>query len=194
MVEKILKNIFYTYYPRGIDNNQNKEAYLNSKEYKKLSETITCFNNYKDSIFYKNILIKINNLGFQNNISDSTLISWEDRCITLEIDFLNKNILSKICINKSLLIPFYTIYLLENEIETNPYRWKTIPKRNRVVENSSFKEIINSLSSIIEKEIGFFKMQDSLLEIVIRDINFNDIEFGSFNFFNAFFLNENKFK
>lgn len=193
MIEKVLENIAYTFYPKGIDNYNEKEAYLNSIEYHNLSNTLKNMNNYKDYNSYKNILNRIRKLNLPE-INDCTLINWEDRCISLEVNFLEKNILTKICINISFLIPFYAVYLLENNVETNPYRWKTNPKRNKVIENSLFKDKINVLSKIIEEETNFCKMQDSLMDKIIKDINFHDIEFGTFNIFNAFFLNENKFK
>ena len=170
----------------------DKEYYLKTYEFKNLSNTLNEFTNYLESDFYTKIINEIKSIDQFKNITDTTVFNWEDRCISLEIDFLQNSTLNKICIHISFLIPFYIIYVLENEIELNPYKWKTIPTHNKEKENTIFLEKIKTLSLIIEKHTSFNKFPMHLINEIIHDINFQDIEMGEFNFFNAFFLNQNK--
>lgn len=188
-----IKNIVYQYYPKGIDSFSCKEQYKNSNEYKRLTGKLKSSSSYKELSSYKNLLERLQNNKAIYNFEDVSLLNWEDRCITLEINFIDDKVLNKICINISFLASYYTIYLLENEIELNPYKWKTIPKRNRDKEKTSFKNYIKMFSKIVEEEFMFTKMEDHLLAQVIEDISFQDISFGEFNLFNALFINENKF-
>jgi hypothetical protein len=194
MIKSIFKNIAYSYYPKKIDNINDKVNYLNTSEYEKLSNVLNSFSDYKNSSFYLKLIDEISSLNSFKNIQDVTLLNWEDRCISLEIEILEGNILYKICIHISFLIPYYVIYLLENEVETNPYKWKTIPKHNKKKEKTIFFDKIEALSRIVEKYTCYNRFKVSLSNHIIPDINFQDIEMGEFNFFNAFFLNENKLK
>jgi hypothetical protein len=192
MIKNNLKNLAYLFYPKNIDNMLDKEYYLKTYEYKNLSNTLNEFTNYLESDFYTKIINEIKSIDQYKSITDTTVFNWEDRCISLEIDFLQNSTLNKICIHISFLIPFYIIYVLENEIELNPYKWKTIPTHNKEKENTFFLEKIKTLSLIIEKHTNFNKFPMHLINEIIHDINFQDIEMGEFNFFNAFFLNQNK--
>ena len=191
MIKNNLKNLAYLFYPKNIDNMLDKEYYLKTYEFKNLSNTLNEFTNYLESDFYTKIINEIKSIDQFKNITDTTVFNWEDRCISLEIDFLQNSTLNKICIHISFLIPFYIIYVLENEIELNPYKWKTIPTHNKEKENTIFLEKIKTLSLIIEKHTSFNKFPMHLINEIIHDINFQDIEMGEFNFFNAFFLNQN---
>lgn len=192
MIKTNLENLAYLFYPKNIDNMLNKENYLKTYEYKKLSSTINKYSNYLESDFYNKIIDEIKSINQLKNISDATVFNWEDRCISLEIDIIQNSTLNKICIHISFLIPFYMIYLVENEIELNPYKWKTTPIHNPEKEQTTFLEDIKTLSYIIEKHTGFYKFPIHLANEIIPAINFQDIEMGEFNFFNAFFLNQNK--
>ena len=192
MIKNNLKNLAYLFYPKNIDNMLDKEYYLKTYEFKNLSNTLNEFTNYLESDFYTKIINEIKSIDQFKNITDTTVFNWEDRCISLEIDFLQNSTLNKICIHISFLIPFYIIYVLENEIELNPYKWKTIPTHNKEKENTIFLEKIKTLSLIIEKHTSFNKFPMHFINEIIHDINFQDIEMGEFNFFNAFFLNQNK--
>lgn len=192
MIKNNLKNLAYLFYPKKIDNILDKENYLKSYEYKNLSNTLKEFTNYLESEFYTKIIDEIKSIDQLKNINDTTVFNWEDRCISLEIDLLQNSTLNKICIHISFLVPFYIIYVVENEIELNPYKWKTIPKHNVEKEQTIFLEDIRTLSFIIEKHTSYTKFPIHLVNEIIHDINFQDIEMGEFNFFNAFFLNQNK--
>ncbi|MQP25213.1 hypothetical protein GFJ94_09060 [Flavobacterium sp. LMO8] len=192
MIQKNLKNLAYLFYPKNIDNILDKENYLKTFEYKNLTNTLNEFSNYLESDFYIKIIDEIKNIDHLKNITDVTVSNWEDRCISLEIDVLRDSTLNKICIHISFLVPLYLIYILENEIELNPYKWKTVPMHNPEKEQSIFLEEIKTISCIIEKQTGFNKFPIQLANETIPNINFQDIEMGEFNFFNAFFLNQNK--
>lgn len=194
MLEEIFKNIAYLYYPIGISNISNFEDYNNSVEFNRLLKITTDFP--QSNIFKKQYLELVSELKEHEelkNINDNSLFHWQDRSISLEVDYVVGEKLNKLCINISLLIPFYCIYVLENEIELNPYKWKTLPERNKELEANQYKEIIYLVSEIIEKNIKFCRFPEEIANSIIPDIGFKDVQIGEFTYFNAFFLDENKF-
>lgn len=78
------------------------------------------------------------------------------------------------------------MYVEENEIELNPYKWLTLPKRNLNIEKEKYKEIINLVSTIVEKTINFQRFPDELALKVIPDLFFQDVKIGEFNFLMLF--------
>ena len=193
MIELILKNIAYLYYPKGVCNIEQKDIYQNSVEYNRLLFLCDNFLKHKDCTFDYNILLKeFKKNSKLENIRDVTLAHWQDRAISLEVDYIIDDKLNKLCINLSMIIPFFNIYVLENQIELNPYKWITLPQRNKNLEENQYKDLIKKTSTLIESTIGFRKFPENLSSLVIPDLSFNDIRFGNFTFYNAFFLNENK--
>jgi hypothetical protein len=188
MIEKILKNIAYIYYPLRLCSLKEYDQYTQSDEFKILSGTINRQLLDKD---YQNLRKQLLNEFKKNesiqSISDVTL-EGHDRCLTFQIEIIESNSLIKICLNVSLLIPYYFIYVLKNDIELEPtYRWLNHPKRNRESE-VKFDEELKLLEDIIKEKINFNKFPEYLIQMTIPEITYVDIELGKFTYFNAFFL------
>lgn len=193
MIEEVLKKIAYNYYPKGICAINDKDNYLKSYQYRNLSQTLEDFTiNDIHQNSYSTLLNEFKKHNLINEIEDVSLSSWQDRCLSFELDIVDGNELIKICLNISLIIPYYVVYLLKNEITTNPYKWITIPTRNKEAELTEYREIIEVIKSIVEETIRFNKFPEDIAKNIIPDINFNDINLGAFNYYNAFFLDENK--
>lgn len=193
MIKSILIDIAYLYYPKGISSIEQREEYLNSTEFKRLANLLNTFIKNEEYLLCYNILLsqlKKNEMLF--NIRDVSLIDWQDRSLTFEIDIVNGNKLNKININISLLIPFYIITLLEIDIELEPYKWISLPKRSKILEESMYKDVLNFISSTIESTLKFYKFPEEIADIIIPDLSFNDIRIGDFTLYNAFFLDDNK--
>jgi len=79
---------------------------------------------------------------------------------------------------------------MEIKFEAEPYRWLTLPQRDEAVEIGKFGSQIALISDTIEKKFFFNKFPDSLVNTIIPDINYADVELGSFTYFNAFFLDD----
>lgn len=188
MIEKILKNIAYMYYPMGLCSSKDYDKYILSNEFKVLSETINELLYDKDyQNLRKQLLNEFKRYVSIQEISDVTL-EGHDRCLTFEIEIIEGDNLIKICLNISLLIPYYFIYVLKNDIELQPtYRWLNHPKRNKESEVRFDKEL-KLLENIIKEKINFNKFPENLIEMVIPEITYVDIEMGKFTYFNAFFL------
>jgi hypothetical protein len=195
MIENIFKNIAYLYYPRGICNINENEKYLNSDEFKRLSIILNSFN-----------IIDVNNKSIEliekeftqsnilSNFQNMTSFSF-DRSLSYVVEILESDkTLIKICVNISIIIPYYTIYVLENKIELNPYKWITMPTRVKEKEKTHYKQHIDEISSILKKVILYNPFPDELIDKVIDDIAFQDNKFGDFTFFNAFFQDGDNIK
>ena len=194
MIHEVLKNLAYSFYPKNICNMHDKENYFQSCEYKNLTKTLNSFFEYKTFPFYTDLINFLKEDESMGKVQDVTLLEWEDRCISLELDFIEGTTIDKICIHISFLIPYYVIYLLESEIELNSFKLKTVPKYNKIKMENIYFDKIKTLIKIVEKTTGYKKLPICLTNHCISDINFHDIEMGEFNLFNAFFLNENKLK
>jgi hypothetical protein len=194
MIKKIFENIAYAYYPKGINCINDRESYLDSMEYKRLHEVISYFqdNLTKNQVYIK-LTYEFENNNLLKNIRDISLLHWNERCVTFELEIIKGENLVKIILHISLLIPHYLVYTLENKIKTNPYEWITLPIRNKETEKE-YSNHINTISSIVETITGFSPFPGSLANIIIPDLSIHDIELGQFTFFNAFFNDENKFE
>ncbi len=188
MIEYIFKNIAYLYYPRRICSINENEKYLNSDEFKRLTVILNEFN----SIDCNNKSIELIEKEFTqsnilSNFQNMTSFSF-DRSLNYVVEIIESDkTLIKICVNISIIIPYYTIYILENKIELNPYKWITIPSRVKEKEKTHYKKYIDEISSILNKVISYNSFPEELIDKVIDDIAFQDSKFGDFTFFNAFF-------
>lgn len=190
MEEFILKAV-YQYYPKGISNVTDFEEYSKSSENKRLHSTINSrYSEISDSNSFNRLMDEFRHHEFTKNIQDKTSLNF-DRCINLNIEFvIGGNQLISVFISLSLLLPYYVVYVKENEINLNPYKWLTLPRRNKTLEESNFKDDIDSICSIIEKNTVYEKFPDNMLYEIIPDLSYQDNPIGSFTFFNAFFSDE----
>lgn len=194
MIKTILKNIAYTYYPKEISNTDERDKYLKSIEFSRLFAITNNFHKNKNiNANYIELMSEFKKYDFTNEIQDVSLLHWQDRALTFEVEYVEDTKLIKLCVNISLLIPYYIVYILENEIQMNPYKWITLPKRNKKLEITKYSEHITLISSIVEKITRFNLFPDDLTNVILPDLSFKDIRMGDFTFFNAFFLDENKF-
>ena len=192
MLEEILKNIAYSYYPKGKCAITEKEYYVASIEYKNLSDTLSDLQTNSNFEKTYNLLVSEFKKNEKiNNIKDVSLLDWQDRCLSFELDIFDGDRLIKICLNISLLIPYYAIYALNNKIQEEPYRWITAPQRDNLSE-SEVNEEINLISLITKRITKFCLFPEYLAKTVIQDLSFGEVELGNFTFYNAFFLDINR--
>lgn len=185
-MEKELKKIAYQYYPKGLSSFEDYDKYLQSKEFLNLSTVIDGISNksYKNS--RRELLKKIKEFKNIQNIKDVTIDNL-DKCLSFEIEIIEGNNLMKICLNISMLIPYYFIYVLKNDIQLKPeYIWLNMPKRDFESE-MKFVDEINLLGKIVEEVMSFNRFPEHLISVIIPEINYADIEVGEFTYFNAFF-------
>ncbi len=194
MIENQLKNIAYLFYPKDICNINEKEKYIFSDEFKRLSFVLNSFYLINSNLIPKDKLMSCFQLNsLTKEIQDKSILNI-DRCLTFEIEIIeNDNKLVKICLYVSLIVPYYSVYVLENEISLTPYKWLTIPKRNKILEKNKYDAYIQIISSIVEEVTMFNKFPEQLGKIILPEISYQDITKGNFTLFNAFFNDEDKF-
>src|SRR5690606_20343553 len=105
------------------------------------SELIQDLINNLTKKFAKNPLFK----KFQ--IIDNTLFSSFDRCINLQFIFFDYSQDKQIslCVNSSILFPFYRLYILETKVDFQQRKWLSKPQRNKQLENNDYFEELNQL-------------------------------------------------
>lgn len=192
MIEKILENLAYSFFPKGVCFITRREEYLNSLEFKKLDEITNFYYKNANNYSYENLIFGFKSNNYLKAFKDVSMLNWHDRCFSFELDFNDGENLHLICLNISVLIPFYSIRVLENKINKKSFQWETNPVRNRKLETEKYKELVAQIEVIVENTLNYKKFPENILNIVIEDISFQDIKFGEFNFFNAFFLNDCK--
>ncbi len=184
MTNENLLKVVYNYFPKGIDCIKEKKIYVETKEYKRLSNHIKSFNNpYSKEI---DIFIEeIKNLNFPNfSFNDSSYFEWEDRCYTFEFckEINGESFILRVYL--SILKPYFTIKFFKINVENDRHIYN-------IISSKSFPEekLILELKNILEKH-SYKEFDESLLSERIFDINFQDINMGEFTFFNAFFVNQ----
>ena len=190
MNEIVLRNLAYIYYPQNVDAVGEQEIYLNSSEFKNLNNVIASFKNdfsYSKLDDYKE---KISHLSEDIKFVDATLFDWLDRAYNFQLYKIINNKAYSLCINISVLIPFYTCYSLELEIDEKTGAWLGHPKENESVKENYFKKEVSELSKMTSDDLGISLFPKEIENKILKGISFQDIKEGDFTFFNAFFLNE----
>ncbi|MDI1254599.1 MAG: hypothetical protein PSV16_00735 [Flavobacterium sp.] len=189
MIEIILRNLAYTFYPVNICAMNERSKYMNTFEFKNLIGNInSAFADIENDGLSLQILNTFKSHEILKNIEEATLES-SDRCITYKISFFEEEVLFQFYINMSILIPYYYVYVLKNTFESKPYRWITSPQRDRQVEIEKFSLHIEMTRNILDA-FNYNRFPDELVTKVIPDINYADVEMGKFTYFNAFFLDD----
>lgn len=178
LVKFILKNISHFC---------DKEKYILSQQYKNLLLLISSRETFSDA--QKEKLINELKIKININFSDFSLFSWNDRAHNIQTVLKSDGLISVIlCVNISVIIPFYTIYTLKIERESiNEMKRKHPPvfETNLIDE---FSELVNDIWLILENNYNLKKFPEEFLNQIIEDASFQDIELGNFTYFNAFFL------
>jgi hypothetical protein len=190
MIEIILGNLVTNFYPKGICAMSDNSAYVNSFEFKNLIAKInTAFKLIEESKLNIQILNELKSNDALKDIEEVTLES-SDRCISFKLSFFEGDILYQLYLNLSVIVPYYYIYVLKNNFESEPYRWINLPVRDKESEKIKFDSEIKLISSIIESKTMYNRFPDELIKTIIPDINYADVELGTFTYFNAFFLDD----
>ena len=70
----------------------------------------------------------------------------------------------------------------------NALSWNEL-KNNDNSDSRKIKDLVSEITSIVENKILDKKFPNELISITIEDVSFQEIPFGKFNMFNAFFNN-----
>lgn len=180
IVENILESIAYAYFPKGIYETYGKQ-YLNSKQFSNLKDRCSYFD--KNQTEWVSIKSELQALFPTLKVRDITLLSWLDRCYTLDLILnANDNEVNVISLSISIIIPFFSLTFIKNV------------KNLRQITNQDLKlygleEFQKNISILLEK-YNYKIFPKPLYNYIIPDIAFKEIKQNKFTFFNAFFLNE----
>ncbi|BDU24960.1 hypothetical protein [Flavobacterium sp. GSB-24] len=196
MIENVLKNLVYTFYPKNISFEKEREKYIASTEYTNLATILNKFEKEYKEVFSKKILSEFQNDYTLKNFQDFTLFNYGDKCMTFNFTYIENGQLYTVSLLISVIIPYYAIKVQKNIIELfhSENRIAEIEKANNEVR--TLKEIIIDLEQIVESRFLYNKFPNEMLNIIVDDICFQEAGFGYFKLFNAFFnnliMNENE--
>ncbi|MBT8245485.1 MAG: hypothetical protein HKP48_03085 [Winogradskyella sp.] len=185
ILEQVLTNIAKLYYPTGVCSLKDYDKYIKTFEAVNLHKNLNKL--FENQIIRERILSKFREHKQIKNIQDVSAKSF-DRCYTYKSEFIEKNQLYQLIVHISLIVPFYNVEVTKNTISLEPYRWITIPNRDKESENGVFKKQIELISKIIEKEISYKLFPEDLKNEILPNLSYGDIGIGNLTFFNAFFL------
>ncbi|WP_282159582.1 hypothetical protein [Ulvibacterium marinum] len=191
MNTKQLLKIIYRFYPQNISFEDESEKYVKTSEYSNLKNAINSHRNGKVSYELKMLKKEIEK-HFETTLEDCTVFEWNDRCYNWQIVLPKKWEGKKkyvLCLNLSILIDVYIIYVLEVEYDKILGKLKYLPRRNEDIELEVFQEEVKYLKAIVEKHTNRKEIQMSIGNMVIPNISFEEIPLGKLTYFNAFFLN-----
>lgn len=190
MDENTLRKIAYQYYPKNVDALNEQKKYLNSVEFQNLKNIIFSFKNDFSSFELNDYKKNISNLSNDIKFVDATLFDWLDRAYNFQLYKIINNKIYSLCINISFLVPFFTYYTLELEIDKVTGVWKSYPKENENIKEKYFKKEVLDLYKMTVECLGLSLFPKEIENKILEDISFQDIKEGELTFFNAFFLNE----
>lgn len=190
MIEIILRNLVTTYYPVGICAMRNNKVYIETFEFKNLIRKInSAFISIQENHQNTELLNELKKNDIVKDIEEVTLES-SDRCISYKVSFFEGNVLYQLYIHLSVIVPYYYVYVLKNNFELEPYQWTNLPERDKQAEKDKFSSHIELISNVLESKTLFTKFPDIFVKTIIPDVNYADVELGSFSYFNAFFLDD----
>ncbi len=189
MINSVLMNLAYLFYPRKICSQKDEEKYFNSIEYKKLLDRIEYFNKDENRYLYNSLEKDFEKDSILKNFRNVSLLDWQDRSICFNLSIIEEDELYTVSLYLSVLIPFYTIRVQKNKIEYFFSNIEIAQMKNNNSDSRKIKDLIPEITLIVENKMLYKKFPDELINIIIEDISFQDIKFGKFNMFNAFFKN-----
>ncbi|MCD0475115.1 hypothetical protein LPB87_11995 [Flavobacterium sp. EDS] len=190
MLIEILKNISNSNYPDNISELNEVEKYNESCEHKNLCKTLTLFENMHRNEGYLNELIEeFKAINLTMHFHDATLFNSGDRAFNFQLTKMNGSHLHSICLNISILCPYFTYYVLDTLVDLEQVKWIGRPYKNEELEILYATEI-NKIIKLVEKKLRITKFPSELLTYKLPQISKGFIPFGEFTFFNAFFLDE----
>jgi len=189
MINKVLTNLVYLFYPKNVCAFTEKDKYLLTEEYKRLKEIIVDFDSEKSKTLQANIIDKFEKDYTLKNFKDASLFDWEDRCLTFNLTIIEDGELYTISLYLSILIPYYVIKCQKGIIDLWFSKSQIDQLKKDNTETRKINKLILDIETIVKDELLYEKLPTEILSTIIPDVSFQDSIFGHFNIFNAFFNN-----
>jgi hypothetical protein len=189
MINEVLKNLIYIFYPKNISYEKEREKYFESQENIRLNQTLKAFQSDSKELYSKNILREFENDYTLKKFQDFTLFEYGDKCLTFNFSIIENRQLYTISLLISVIAPYYAIKCQKNIIELFFSESRIDELEGANLERRTLDEIISEIEFIVEKKLLYSKFPKELFNFVIEDVSFQEADFGSFKMFNAFFNN-----
>ncbi|MFD2941508.1 hypothetical protein [Flavobacterium notoginsengisoli] len=190
MINEVLKNIAYLYYPKNICPWTQKEQYLETVEYKRLETVINLFDSDDNLKIRNSIKEEFDEDSVLKDFQDFSRLNWQDRCYTFFLNVVENGELCSITLYLSILVPYYVIDTIihKEQMMISKARIEELEKEN--LDPRRMKDLVLEVEDILEKKLLYSKFPKSLLNNKFEDISFQDSYLGEFKMFNAFFNNQ----
>lgn len=189
MIDKVLKNLVYLFYPKNICAFREKDKYFSSEEYRRLNQIITDFETEYGKFLRASILKEFENDKTLKDFRDFSLFNIGDRCMTFNMNVIENRELYTISLFVSVIVPYYVINIQKNIIELFFSESEISHLEGKNIETRKINELVADIATVIEDKFLYKKFPNKLLNSIVNDISFQDSEFGYFTMFNAFFNN-----
>lgn len=190
MIQKVLENIAYLFYPKNICSWTEKEKYFASEEYNRLRLIIDSFDSEENQKLRKVLTDEFGKDVTLKDFQDFSRLDYEDRCLTFFWTLVEDGKVKSISLSISILIPYYIVQTLthEHQMLISPQQIEELEKNNS--ETKKIGELVLEVEKIVENKLSYQKFPKELTHLVIKDIAFQDFYQGEFKMFNAFFNNQ----
>ncbi|SHM49516.1 hypothetical protein [Flavobacterium chilense] len=192
MIEDVLTNFVYLYYPKNVCPWDERDKYLKTVEYNRLRKIIDYFDSEENLRIRDNIKKEFENDIVLKEFQDfSTLDGCEDRCFTFFLNIFENGELLSISLHISLLLPYYVIRRGWHHAELWFTKEKIEELETQNLDSRKMDDIILDIEKIVEEKLLYQKFPQTLMNTIISDIGFQDIYIGHFKMYNGFFNNQN---
>lgn len=190
MIEDVLTNFSYLYYPKNVCPCNDKETYLKTLEYKRLQSVIDYFDSDESQVIRSNIKNEFQDDLILKDFEDfSILDSNQDRCYTFFLNVFEGGELYSISLYLSFLIPYYTIRKQWHPAEPFYSKARIEELEREKLDTRKIEDLVLAIENIVENKLFYEKFPPLLMDTRILDVSFGDIYLGYFTMFNAFFNN-----
>jgi hypothetical protein len=190
MINEVLKNLAYLYYPKNICPWNQKELYLETVEYKRLQVLIDLFDSHESQTIRNSIKKEFQDDLILKDFEDfSILDSNQDRCYTFFVHVFEGGELYSISLYLSFLIPYYTIRKQWHPAEPFYSKARIEELEREKLDTRKIDDLVLAVENIVESKLFYKKFPPLLMDNSILDVSFGDIYLGYFTMFNAFFNN-----
>jgi hypothetical protein len=159
MINEVLKNLIYIFYPKNISYEKEREKYFESQENIRLNQTLKAFQSDSKELYSKNILREFENDYTLKKFQDFTLFEYGDKCLTFNFSIIENRQLYTISLLISVIAPYYAIKCQKNIIELFFSESRIDELEGANLERRTLDEIISEIEFIVEKKLLYSKCQ-----------------------------------
>ncbi|PWB23684.1 hypothetical protein DCO46_14045, partial [Flavobacterium sp. HTF] len=109
MIQDVLRNLVYLFYPKNICPWDQQEEYLKTIEYKKLKAIIDYYDSDENLKIRNNIKKEFEGDLILKDFEDFSRFDCNDRCFTFFLSIIEGGELLSISLHISILLPYYSI-------------------------------------------------------------------------------------